>query len=61
MNQDCFKRECLNRLGRPPPATLQTALQRLPSIRQKKGPGSQLRLDKRDVPSHLRHRFAQVK
>jgi hypothetical protein len=35
MNQGCFKRECLNRLGRPPPATVQTTLQWLPSFRRK--------------------------
>jgi hypothetical protein len=32
MNQSCFKREGLNRLGRAPPATLQTTLEWLPDV-----------------------------
>ncbi len=48
MNQSCFERECLNRLGRPPPVTVQTTLQWLPSFRRKRGDGAQLRLGKRD-------------
>jgi hypothetical protein len=39
MNPGCFKRECLNRLGRPPPATVQTMLQCLPSFWRKRGDG----------------------
>jgi hypothetical protein len=62
MNQSCFKRECLNRLGRPPSATVQTTLQWLPHFQRKSGErGAQLRLDKRDAPSRLRHRLAQFK
>jgi hypothetical protein len=41
MNRSCFKREGPNRLGRPPPATVQTTLQWLPSCQRKdKGRGS---------------------
>jgi hypothetical protein len=61
MNQSCFKRECPNRLGRPPPVTVQTTLEWLPSFRRKRGDGAQLRLGKRDASSHLRHRLAQFK
>jgi hypothetical protein len=35
MKQRCFKREWLNQLGRPPPATVQTTLQWLTSFRRK--------------------------
>jgi hypothetical protein len=35
MNQSFFKREWPNRLGRPPPATVQTTLQWLPRFRRK--------------------------
>jgi hypothetical protein len=35
MKQRCFKREGLNRLGRPPPATVRTTLQWLTSFRRK--------------------------
>ncbi len=59
MNQSCFEREWLNRLGRPPPAAVQTTLQWPASFRRKNR--AQLRLDKRDAPSHLRHRLAQLK
>jgi hypothetical protein len=61
MNQSLVEREFLNRLGRPPPATVQTTLQWLPSFGRKRGEGAQLRLDKRDAPSHLRHRLTQFK
>jgi hypothetical protein len=37
MNQSFLKRGWTNRLGRPPPATVQTTLQWLPSVRQKSG------------------------
>ena len=41
MSQSCFERVWLNRLGRPPPARVQTTLQWLPSFRRKnKGRGS---------------------
>jgi hypothetical protein len=50
MNQSFFKRDWLNRLGRPPPATVQPTLQWLPSFRRKTRNGALLRLDKRDSP-----------
>jgi hypothetical protein len=39
MNQSCSKRRWLNRLGRPPPVTVQAALQWLPSVRRKNKDG----------------------
>jgi hypothetical protein len=61
MNQGCFKREGLNRLGRPPPATCTQRGNGCRGSGEKTRDGAQLRLDKRDSPSHLRHRLAQVK
>jgi len=61
MNRRCLNREWPKRLARPPPAKVQTTLQWLPIFWQKTRDGAQLRLDKRDTPTHLRHRLAQVK
>jgi hypothetical protein len=61
MNQNCFEREWLNRLGRPPPATCAQRCNGCRVSGEKTRDGAQLRLDKRDPPSHLRHRLAQVK
>jgi len=61
MNRSCFKRESLNRLARPPPATRKQRCNGCRVSGGKTRDGAQLRLDKRDSPSHLRHRLAQVK
>ena len=59
MSQRCFKRECLNRLGRPPPATVQTTLQWLPHFQRKNRGRGSAPARQEDAPSHLRHRLAQ--
>jgi hypothetical protein len=59
MNQSCFKREGLNRLGRAPPATMQTTLEWLPGVPAKKQVTGLSSGSTRGFPSRLHHRLAQ--
>jgi hypothetical protein len=59
MSQSCLEREWLQRLGKLPTAMGQTnaAMAAEFSSQETRG-GARLRFDKRDAPSHLRHRLA---